>query len=302
MKIRSLGYNIKQGFQNIFRNRMFSLASIATITACIFLFGVFYSIVSNIQYMVKEAQSNLCVTVFFDEDLSSADKVALGEKIGERGEVSQIKYVSAQEAWDNFKYEYFGDNVNLSEGFKDDNPLATSDNYEIYVNDASMQGTLVEYLNNLDGVRKVNQSEVMAEGISSMGVLVGYASAVIIVLLLAVAVFLIANTIVIGITVRKDEISIMKLIGATDAFVNAPFIVEGIVIGLLGSMIPLGILYFLYENVIVYIISNFSGLQGILKFLTVGEVYRTLLPISLGLGLGIGLVGSAIALRKHTRV
>ncbi len=302
MKIRSLGYNIKQGFQNIFRNRMFSLASIATITACIFLFGVFYSIVTNIQYMVKEAQSNLCVTVFFDEDLSAADKVALGEKIGERGEVSQIKYVSAQEAWDNFKYEYFGDNVNLSEGFKDDNPLATSDNYEIYVNDASMQGTLVEYLNNLDGVRKVNQSEVMAEGISSMGVLVGYASAVIIVLLLAVAIFLIANTIVIGITVRKDEISIMKLIGATDAFVNAPFIVEGIVIGLLGSMIPLGILYFLYENVIVYIISNFSGLQGILKFLTVGEVYRTLLPISLGLGLGIGLVGSAIALRKHTRV
>ncbi|MGN0480107.1 MAG: permease-like cell division protein FtsX [Lachnospiraceae bacterium] len=302
MKIRSLGYNIKQGFRNIVRNKMFSLASVATITACIFLFGVFYSIVINIQYMVDKSQETLCVTVFFDDDLTAADKTELSYLIGARTEVSRIEYISAEEAWETYKHEYFGDNIGLAEGFKDDNPLANSDSYKIYLNDAKSQTTLVKYLENLDGIRKVNKSDIMANSISNVAVLVGYASAIIIILLLAVAIFLIANTIVIGISVRKDEISIMKLIGATDAFVNAPFIVEGLVIGLVGSLVPLLVLFFLYDKVVGFILSNFNGLGNILTFMSVGQVYVTLLPIAIALGLGIGLVGSAIALRKHTNV
>lgn len=302
MKIRSLGYNIKQGFRNIVRNKMFSLASVATITACIFLFGVFYSIVINLQYMVDKSQETLCVTVFFDEELTAADKTELSYLIGARTEVRKIEYVSAEDAWETYKYEYFGDNVELAEGFKDDNPLANSDSYKIFMNDAKSQSTLVKYLENLEGIRKVNKSDIMANSISNVAILLGYASAVIIALLLAVAIFLIANTIVIGISVRKDEISIMKLIGATDAFVNAPFIVEGLVIGLFGSLVPLGILYLLYDRVVGFILANFSGLGNILSFMSVGQVYVTLLPIAVGLGLGIGLIGSAIALRKHTKV
>lgn len=302
MKIRSLGYNIKQGFRNIVRNKMFSLASVATITACIFLFGVFYSIVVNIQYMVDKSQETLCVTVFFEEGLTPADKTELSYLIGARTEVSRIEYISAEEAWETYKHEYFGDNIGLAEGFKDDNPLVNSDSYKIYLNDAKSQTTLVKYLENLDGIRKVNKSDIMANSISNVAVLVGYASAVIIILLLAVAIFLIANTIVIGISVRKDEISIMKLIGATDAFVNAPFIVEGLVIGLVGSLVPLLILFFLYDKVVGFILSNFNGLGNILTFMSVGQVYITLLPIAIALGLGIGLVGSVIALRKHTKV
>lgn len=302
MKIRSLGYNIKQGFKNIVRNKMFSLASIATITACIFLFGVFYSIVINLQYMVDKSQETLCVTVFFDEGLTAAEKTELSYLIGARTEVHRIEYVSAEDAWEAYKYEYFGDNVELAEGFKDDNPLANSDSYKIFMNDAKSQTTLVKYLENLDGIRKVNKSDIMANSISNVAVLLGYASAIIIALLLAVAVFLIANTVVIGISVRKDEISIMKLIGATDAFVNAPFIVEGLVIGLVGSLFPLGILFLLYDKVVGFVLTNFSGLGNILSFMSVGQVYVTLLPIAIGLGLGIGLVGSAIALRKHTKV
>ena len=302
MKIRSLGYNIKQGFRNIVRNKMFSLASVATITACIFLFGVFYSIVVNIQYMVDKSQETLCVTVFFEEGLTPADKTELSYLIGARTEVSRIEYISAEEAWETYKHEYFGDNIGLAEGFKDDNPLVNSDSYKIYLNDAKSQTTLVKYLENLDGIRKVNKSDIMANSISNVAMLVGYASAVIIILLLAVAIFLIANTIVIGISVRKDEISIMKLIGATDAFVNAPFIVEGLVIGLVGSLVPLLILFFLYDKVIGFILSNFNGLGNILTFMSVGQVYVTLLPIAIALGLGIGLIGSVIALRKHTNV
>lgn len=302
MKIRSLAYHIKDGFKNIHRNKMFSLASIATITACIFLFGVFYSIVVNFQYMIKKAETEVCVTVFFDEDLSETDIKKLGDEISKREEVSRVKYVSAEEAWESFKGEYFAAYPELAEGFKDDNPLANSSSYEVYLKDASNQGTLVKYLENRDGIRQVNRSEVTASGLASAARLVSYVAVAVIVVLLAVSIFLITNTIVIGITVRKEEISIMKYIGATDAFVNAPFFVEGIVIGLVGSIIPIVILRFVYENIINFVMNKFSILQNILAFMPVNDVFRILVPVGILLGIGIGALGSFFAVRKHANV
>ncbi len=302
MKIRSLGYNIKQGFKNIYRNKMFSLASIATMAACLFLFGVFYAIVTNFQYMVKKAENSVCVTVFFDEGISDQKKSEIGKNIEQRVEVASIHYTSAEEAWNNFSKEYFGSYIELAEGFKDDNPLATSDSYSVYLNDASMQPTLVTYLENMDGIRQVNRSDVMASSLSNVAILVGYASIAIITILLGVSIFLIMNTVVIGVTVRKDEISIMKLIGATDMFVNAPFVVEGVVIGLVGSIIPLLIIYYMYENIVNYVLTKFSILNNILAFLPAESIFRILTPVTLGVGIGIGFLGSVLALRKHTRV
>lgn len=302
MKIRSLGYNIKQGFKNIYRNKMFSLASIATMTACLFLFGVFYSIVTNFQYMVKKAENSVCVTVFFDEGLSDQQKSDIGKNIESRVEVASIHYTSAEEAWSTFSKDYFGQYQDLAEGFKDDNPLASSDSYSVYLNDASMQPTLVTYLENMDGIRQVNRSDVMASSLSNVAILVGYASVAIIVILLAVSIFLIMNTVVIGVTVRKDEISIMKLIGATDMFVNAPFVVEGVVIGMIGSIIPLIIIRYMYANIINYVLAKFSILNNILAFLPASSIFRVLTPVTLGEGIGIGFLGSILALRKHTNV
>ena len=115
-------------------------------------------------------------------------------------------------------------------------------------------------------------------------------------------VFLITNTIVIGITVRKDEISIMKFIGATDAFVNAPFFVEGITIGLIGSLIPLAVLGYMYQGIVGYVLNKFSVLSNILVFMPVQDVFRVLIPISIALGIGIGAIGSSFAVHKHANV
>lgn len=302
MKIRSLAYNVKQGLKNIYRNRLFSLASIATISACIFLFGVFFAIVTNFQYMVQKAESSVCVTVFFDAGLTDAQIQDIGKNIESRGEVSNIHFTSAQEAWEKFQKEYFGQYENLAEGFKNDNPLANSASYEVYLKDADSQATLVTYIENIEGVRQVNRSDVAASSLSSAAVLVGYASIVIIIILLAVSIFLITNTIVIGVTVRKEEISIMKLIGATDLFVDAPFIVEGLTIGLMGSLIPLVLLHYIYSNVVGYVLRKFSLLNNILAFLPAEKVFATLIPVSIGLGIGIGCIGSYLALRKHVNV
>ncbi|MGL5259628.1 MAG: permease-like cell division protein FtsX [Lachnospiraceae bacterium] len=298
MKISAFFYTLKQGVANIFRNFWFSLASVATISACLLLFGVFYAIIANFQSIVKSAEQGVSVTVFFDEELEEAKIKEIGEMILRRAEVSKIVFVSEDEAWESFRVDYLGE---YADGFTE-NPLAGSSHYEIYLSDISLQANLVQYLESVEGVRDVNRSEVTASTLSGINMLIAYVSIGIIGILLAVSVFLISNTVMIGISVRKEEINIMKYIGATDFFVRAPFVIEGMVIGVIGSCIPLAIIYFLYNNIIQYILERFSVLTSLLNFLPVGEVFTLLTPVSLAIGLGIGFWGSFSTVRKHLRV
>ena len=317
MRISTFGYVGKQGVKNIWRNKMFSLASIATMSACIFLFGLFFSILVNFQYIIKSAEEGVAITVFFNDDATEEQKKEIGEQLESRDDVSEVKYVSSDDAWAEFQKEYFGDNPELAEGFKDDNPLAGSDNYEVYMKTvkgnnkdliakskslSATQQDLVKFAQSLDGVRQVNKSDVVANTLSSVNMLVAYVSIAIIAILLGVSIFLISNTVTTGITVRKEEIAIMKYIGAKDGFVRAPFVFEGLIIGLFGAVIPLALLYFLYDKAVVYIMEKFSILKNIITFLPVGNVYIYLLPIGLAMGIGIGFLGSYFTVRKHLRV
>lgn len=298
MRISTFFYTIRQGFRNIFRNKLFSLASIATITACLFMFGIFYSVVVNLQNMVKNAEEGVCVTVFFEEGLDDASIQQIGEKIRGRVEVSDVEYISADQAWEEWLAGYPPE---YAEGFTE-NPLANCANYKVYLSDVSMQDSLVTYLESTPGVRKINRSEFTADILSGMNSLLGYVSIGLIAILLGVSIFLISNTVTIGINVRKEEISIMKYIGATDFFVRFPFVVEGMLIGLVGAGIPLAIIYFIYNKAITYVLERFSILTNLLTFLPVTEIFHTLLPLSLGIGVGIGFIGSFTTVRKHLGV
>ena len=317
MRISTLGYVGKQGIKNIWRNKMFSLASIATMSACIFLFGLFFSILVNFQYIIRTAEEGVAITVFFEEDATDEQKQEIGQQLEEHEGVADVRYVSADEAWEEFQKEYFGDNPELAEGFKDDNPLASSDNYEVYMettdnSDQSLvarsrslsetQNELVEFAQGLDGVRDVNKSDVVANTLSSVNTLVAIVSVAIIIILLGVSIFLISNTVTMGITVRKEEIAIMKYIGAKDFVVRSPFVIEGLIIGVFGAAIPLTLLYFLYDKAVEYIMTRFRILQNIIDFLPVGTVYQILLPIGLVMGIGIGFLGSFFTVRKHLKV
>ena len=317
MRISTFGYVGKQGVKNIWRNKMFSLASIATMSACIFLFGLFFSILVNFQYIIKSAEEGVAITVFFNDDATEEQKKEIGEQLESRDDVSEVKYVASDDAWAEFQKEYFGDNPELAEGFKDDNPLAGSDNYEVYMKTvkgdnkdliakskslSATQQDLVKFAQSLDGVRQVNKSDVVANTLSSVNMLVAYVSIAIIAILLGVSIFLISNTVTTGITVRKEEIAIMKYIGAKDFVVRSPFVIEGLIIGLFGAVIPLALLYFLYDKAVVYIMEKFSILKNIITFLPVGNVYIYLLPIGLAMGIGIGFLGSYFTVRKHLRV
>ena len=280
---------------------MFSLASVATMAACIFMFGLFYIIVTNFSATVHSIEEGVSVTVFFFFVATDAQIRDIGEKINKRAEVSKNEYVSADEAWKEYKKVYFQGKEELADGFTD-NPLANSAHYQVYLNDVSMQDSLVTYIKGLIGVREVKESAQVANTLTDFNKLLGYVSGGIILILLCVAVFLISNTVTVGISVRKEEIAIMKLIGATDFLVRAPFIVEGIVIGLIGAAIPLGVLYFMYQKIIVYIAAKFNFIGSMIVFEPVKVVFRTLIPVGVILGAGIGFIGSQMTIRKHLKV
>lgn len=301
MTFNAFLYSIQQGIKNIGRNRMFSIASIATMAACIFMFGIFYILVFNVNAMVKSAEESVAVTVFFEEGVSESTIQSIGEDIKKRTEVREIHFVSAEEAWESFKDVYFEGNEEFAMGFSE-NPLANSANYEIYLNDISQQSKLVTYLESIDGVRDVKQAQSVAETLTEFNKILSIVSGGIILILLCVAIFLINNTVTVGIAVRKEEIAIMKLIGATDFLVRAPFIVEGVIIGLIGASLPLALLFVLYDKIVSYVATQFVFVGELLKFVSTATLFQGLVPIALTLGVGIGFLGSMWTIRKHLKV
>ncbi len=302
MRISTFWYCLKQGVNNICRNILFSLASIATVSACIFLFCLFFSIVINVQYVIKNTESTVGITVFFEDGLDSNKIKEIGNKIKAREEVKEVTFTSAEDAWAEAKQEYFGDMQDLAEGFEEDNPLANSASYTIFLNDLVDQDQVVDWLKSIEGVRKVNYSKTAADGMNSLNKVIGVLSMLIIGVLLAVAIFLISNTISVAAAFRKDENQIMKLIGATNYMIRAPFVVEGIIIGLVGACIPLVSIYFLYRSAVEYVVTKFSILSGLFQFLPVEAIFPYMAATALSLGVGIGFFVSFFTIRKHLKV
>lgn len=321
-KISSLFYVIKQGFVNILRNKLFSLASVATITACLFLLGAFYIIVSNFQHIVMKAEEGVSVTVFFHDDydlcylgeglahryeyshpeeqLPTLERIhEIGKMIEAREEVSEIRFTSDEDNWASFGPEYFGEDY--ASGYED-NPLRGENTYEVFLTDVAMQDSLVGWIQSIPEVRKVNYDESTASMLSGANLLIAYISIGIIIVLFAVSIFLISNTVAVGIAVRREEINIMKYVGATDFFVRSPFVIEGMTIGLVGAALPLIVLYFMYEYAMTYLTLNFPMLSSLLDFLSTEKVFSFLTPACFLLGVGIGFLGSVLSVRKHLKV
>lgn len=302
MKISTFFYTIKQGFSNLFRNKWYTLASIATMSACLLMLGVFYSVAANFQHIVKNVEEVVSFTVFFEEGLSEERIQEIGDLIRGREDVAKVDYISAEEAWATYQKENFQDKADeLLAGYPE-NPLANSMNYEVFPTDVSKQEALKQYIQSIPGVRKINSLDEVASTLTTVNTLISYVSIGIIIVLLLVSVFLISNTVTVGISVRKAEINIMKYIGATDFLVRAPFVIEGVIIGLLGAVIPLYAIYELYSAVLDFMLKEFANLSKLLDFLPVSNIFDFLVPVSLIVGVGIGFFGSVTTVRKHLNV
>ncbi|MCM1159262.1 MAG: permease-like cell division protein FtsX [Bacteroidales bacterium] len=303
MKINTFGYSVKQGLKNIRRNLLFSLASVGTIVACLFLFGIFYAIVLNMESEIQSIENSLTVSVFFEKGTDENEIMVIGDSLKQIENIDTMNFISADKAWNGYINDvYNGDEEYVNSVFGDDNPLINSSSYELTLKDIDKQEETVSAIQEISGVRRVNSSDGTAKSLSAISRLVGYASVGVITILLFVSLFLISNTITIGISVRKEEIAIMKLIGAKDLFVRAPFLVEGVIIGLTGSMIPLIFTYFLYNALTKYLTEHFAIVANMIEFAPVSQVFAGMAPISILLGVGVGFLGSLLTTHRHLRI
>ena len=302
MKANAWNYCIRSGFKNLFHNKLFSAASTATIAACIFLFCLFFALLTNVENMAKTAETTVGITVFFNDDASEEQVKAIGREIEEREEIKSATYTSAEEAWNEFKTDYFHNNELMAEAFAEDNPLAGSQSYEIFLNDIDDQERIVDWLYSFDVVRQINYSSAAIEGLSSLERLISSLSAVIISVLLAVSVFLISNTISVAAQFRRKENEIMKMIGATNFMIRLPFLVEGVVLGFAGAVLPLIGIYFIYERAVTYVNDHFLGISTLFSPIPIGTFFPVMIAAAMGLGVGVGFIVSFFTIRKSLRV
>ncbi len=297
-KINTFFYTMWQGILNIFRNKWFSLASVATIAACLFLLGIFFALVANVQHIVRTVQEDICLTVYFVEGTTKEQMEEIHATIDARDEVLRTDFRSADEEW-----QWYSENMlhGNTDAFLE-NPLTGMDNIRVYMKDIARQEDLVTFIMSIPGVDHVNRSLNLANTLTGVNSLISVVFVCIIVILLVVSIFLIGNTVSIGISVRKEEINIMKYIGASDFFVRAPFVLEGMIIGLVGAGIPLILIYNGYNTLLYYVMDQFTMLSGLLNFLPVEDIFRFLTPVCLLVGGGIGFLGSMSTIRKHLHV
>lgn len=299
--MKTLKYGIKQGFKNIVQNKGYSLAAIGTISTCIFLFSVFYALLSNFQNILYNAESTVGITVFFDSRLEGKKIDEIGQKIRSCDGVKSIKYISPDEAWKEFSVEMYSEDDDIADTFGNDNPLADSASYEVFFDNVSDQKRISDYIENIDGVRKVNGSDAASKSLSNVNSLITYISFGIIILLLLVSIFLISSTVASGVRARKDELSIMRLVGATDLFIGLPFLVEGITIGFIGAVLPVVLFVVMYRKIIDFLISHFDVLSQWLTFVSTPKELKIIIPVAFAIGIGIGLLGSAVSVIRNTR-
>ena len=299
VKIRTLFYCLKQGFRGAWKNRVYSLASAGTITACLLLLGIFYFVIANFNHAMESAESLVGFTVFFEESTTEERMLEIQEEIRLRSDVANVRYISAEEAWELYKTESL--NEELTATFGSDNPLIDSASLEVALSDVSRQKAVVDFVKSIPDVRKVNHSESIAESFQGIKTLLWIISIGLIVILVAIAIFLIRTTISTGISVRREEISIMSIIGATDFFIRAPFVVEGALIGILGSFLPVGILYVVYGEIVRTLKEQFESVFTTMNFIDRTEIMQRFVPLALIFSLGLGIIASSLTAKRQIR-
>ena len=301
------GYCLKQGFKNFIGNPLFSLASAATVGACIFLFGMFLILAVNLNAAVIKAETKVGITVFFSEGLDESGKERIRNRILAEPGVKEVRYISPEEAWEGFQETYFGNDKELTEAFDGENPLAGSDSFEVFMEDVDQQPGMAAMLSELEGIRDVRFASSAVSLMKKLNNGIYGLSAVIIGILFAVSVFLISNTIRVTAVFRRRENEIMKLIGAKDSMISAPFVIEGCMIGLLGMVIPLTGLRLIYSKLTDWFseqVASFAGssvLKDVFAMIPYTELRPALLLSGLILGFGMGTLVSIFTVNSHLR-
>lgn len=296
------GFVFKTGFKNLGTKKLFTTASIGTIACSVLVFCIFFIIASNIQGLINKIETTVGIQVFFNSNVTEDEMQDIANQYFITNDVKSIKFVSSSEAWEEFKKDYFDDKPELATAFEEDNPLANSASYEILLKDISKQYEYINYLKTIKGVRQINFSNILIDTLSSLNFGISIFSLVLIGLLLLIAIILISNTISVASQFRKEENEIMKLIGATNFMIRAPFVIEGFFIGLFGSIIPIVIISFSYSYIMKFIIKNASIISNVFEPIGLFKIIIPMSIISIVMSCFVCIIVSFSTIRKHLKV
>ena len=302
MKLSSLRYYLGEAFKSLMRNRLMSLASIATVASCIFVLAFSYSMAANIDYILGQVEGAVQIAAFIEDDLDETGLQLLRLEIEGLENVAGIEFISHDEAFRIF-LEDMADSPMVAIGLTPyDFPRSFNITLVDVARDDEVRVALQDIVDGGRGLEIVRYDQEVIGVISTVNNGIRIVSAVIIVALVAVSNVIIMNTIQITVNSRRSEINIMKYIGATDSFIRWPFIIEGMLIGLIGALIPIVLVWFGYGGALEAIYTNIALFEELITFRNPASVFVVLAPLSLTLGIGIGVYGSLIAMRKHLHV
>lgn len=300
MKLSSFSYLMKEGFKNVFKNKTMSFASTATVCACILIMIFSFCFESNVEYMLEQIEESIGVAVFLENDVTADDIIRISDEINEIDNISSVTYISPDEALEGLMDDW-GVEEGILEGFTgSNNPLSNS--FEIEISNIYYQKDVVAKLNAIDGVKSVRHAQAETDVLINIEKVFRYVGWAIILALAVISVLIIMNTIRLSVETRKNEINIMKYVGATDWFIRWPFVIEGLIMGIIGSLIPIILSWVLYDKAIELIYKNFPMISSIATFRHSLDLFIVIFPIALAAGIALGIIGSVASVHKHLQV
>ena len=289
------GYFIKEGLTGIKMHGLMSFAAVTVIAACLLIIAIFGLVAYNIGVLIDGLASQNEIAVFVDENLSREEAQALQQSLESVPNVESVTFVPKEEAFDIY-LEMLGEDAYIMEDLREDNPLR--DEYRIVMKDVALHDETVEALKEVVGIAAANSEKEISDKLMQMQRIVNAVSYTLVALLGAVSIFIISNTVRLAMFARREEISIMKMVGATDGFIRIPFIVEGMTLGLMAGLVA----FFAQWGVYDYITEKLVESSGIFSTVAFSEIWSMLLPIMLASGIVIGILGSVLTIRKFLRV
>ena len=299
MRYNVIGYLLSEGFHNVMKNKKSTGASLMIMCATMLIFGLFFLIGENVNHMMLEIESEQGMQVFMYKDATEEQIQKLQEDINSLEDVAKVTHITKEDGLKSIM-ENWGENAKLLEGYIEDNPLG--DSFVVTLTNLEKSEEVKSKIDGFENVKTIEVRDKTINALISVANGVRIISGVILVLLIVISIFIIANTIKLTVHARRKEISIMKYVGATNGFIRWPFIVEGVIIGIVAALLSILVLGVSYNFIIEKITSSDVVTTIGLSLLTFSEVFALVITVYLILGIGIGTIGSMISMRKYLEV
>ena len=296
MKPRDFKYFLKSGISGIMSNGLMSLASVSIVIASLFILGIFIILGVNLTEISGQIEEQCQINVFVPHNATDAQFKAVGEKLAKLEHVTNVKYYTKEERYSDYKNQRYKDDADAIAVFENDNPLR--DSCVLSLDSPENAAKVIKAAGKVEGVEEVKNSLDLINKVVSITGMIRTATIWLVLLLLVIAIFIISNTIKIGLFARRKEINIMKYVGATNWFIRWPFIVEGMLLGFIGSLFSSTFVLMAYEAVY----PKMAGFFNSLNIVPLSGVYDYIVWWFMGIGIFIGMIGSYTSIRKYLKV